>query len=358
MLEFLKIIFFSFGFTSSLFFPQISLIIAFFIIEFLLQATQYQKFFFLLFHGFFFYFPLVLWLVCYVIKENLLIFYYFFFFLCTLSFISWIILFLTTKIKFFFKNIIFITIIENTLLFSSLYYALGNLYTPGCIAPNFYPLTGIAWFGTEGLPFFHQKYYWLYFMLFQLLVHVALKYRIFYLILLTYAFCTSITYKKNINYYWLKEKNQDIEKYLYGDAFIFPENMFFLENENTINTLKLIVEKTKKKLIAGVSWETIEDGETIPKHGVIYITKDEKIYLREKKHYLRFSETKNSSYSINSNEPLFPEEIFICSELFLKPPQNAFKNKIFIASLMWTKTPFTWWYKNFMITLYDLHQMP
>lgn len=357
MLLFLKIILISFTFTGSLFFPQISLITTFPVLKFLLEATATQKFFFLFFHCIFFYFPLILWLTHYVISENVSIFYYFFFFLGILALISGTILYLIGKIKLFFKKNILITITENTLLFSSLYFALGYLYTPGCIAPNFYPLTGIAWFGDQGLPFFHQKYYWLYFMLLQFFIYIILKYRILYSILLIYSVYTSITYKKNLNYYWLKEKDQKIEKYIYEEKFIFPENMFFLENENTINRLKLIVKKTKKKLIAGISWETIEEGKIIPKHGVIYITTNQKVYLREKNHYLRFSETKNTSYSINQTKQPFPEKIFICSELFLRPPQNFLKNGILIASLMWTKTPFTWWYKNFMISLYDLHTM-
>jgi hypothetical protein len=88
------------------------------------------------------------------------------------------------------------------------------------------------------------------------------------------------------------------------------------------------------------------------------ISKTGEMFIREKNHYLRFTETKNQDYILNKKETKSNEDsVLICSELFLQQPKQLLKNKIIIASIMWTKTPYTKWYKNVMIALYDLHTM-
>lgn len=246
-----------------------------------------------------------------------------------------------------------------TFLFFILYHISGYLYTPSCICPFFYPLTPLAHFGFWGLPYFDKINYWVYLFLFQILVNFFFKLiHKRFLILSIYTVLNGIFFNKKQTFYWNKESGLSIKEYMTKKLFIFPEGMFDISNQRIIKKLKQISHKYKKNIIAGVYWYTIDEQKIVKKNGALFINTRGKSTIQEKKHTLRFTETKNDTYKINTEiKKTLPIHSYICSEFFLAPLDEYKKKSIIIASVDWTNHWLTKPYRQFMILIYQLKRL-
>ncbi len=298
--------------------------------------------------------PIVFW--CYFYKNAAsLIFIYF---LCLLLLMFLIIFLLIIVIKKMLNCIshkvlrFFLVALGNTILHFMLY-NMGFFFTSGCVFPIYFLITPLSYFGNNGIPFFLWQYPFLYFFIYQIIICFVFQNRFLIILYFIYSvFC--FFYIPKIDYYWDKNINLTFESYLYGNKYIFPEHMFFINEPANINYLIDLAKKESKEIIAGIGWYKRNQEQLIEKNGIIIVDSSGFYNIYEKKHYLRFCETGTPLFYLFDNQNR-PSNIFICSEFFLGKIKKIDKNKnILIASTIWTDCFLTFLYRDIMRRIYDL----
>ncbi len=302
--------------------------------------------------SFLFFLPIVIW--CYYYNDVDIVIFVYFLILCL--FFASLYLFFVYSIKRFILIInnkhyrIFLVIFSNTFLHYCLY-NIGYLFTPGCVFPIYYIITPLSYFGFFGLPFFSYDYFFVYFFIYQIIIYYIFQNKYLIVLYFFYSIICLINIP-NVDYYWDKGVNLSFDLYLYNNKYIFPEHMFFINNINDIDFLRIMAKNEKREIIAGVGWYERINDKLIEKNGVLYIDLEGVYFIYEKYHYLRFCETKNKYFYLKKNLNR-KKNILICSEFFLRSISKM--NHYIVASTKWTDTYITFFYKNIMKRIYNMH---
>jgi len=240
-----------------------------------------------------------------------------------------------------------------------LYYS-GQWYLSEVRFLIFYPLLPLCHSHKIFLPFFLKNYLFVYLFVYVFFFIFLMHFSWGKFFLLLYS-CMPLFFFSDNYYYWEKiDHYSDYSIFMYKDYLVFPEGWFVIENKKDLNNLIDISIKKKKILIAGVTSFEYALTKKIPINGVLLIDWiTGKYWYREKKHSLPFLEVDRDHFLIINEQGNFHNDIgkniFICSEFFLFFQKNLPEKYIIVASIKWTKTIFTFWYKYVMRRIFDMY---
>jgi hypothetical protein len=239
-----------------------------------------------------------------------------------------------------------------TIIFAFFYHS-GLYFNHKTILPIFYPLTPLSSGESYLLPFFNPHNQWIYCACYLIIINIVnIKAIVLYSIIVSTFFSSPIT-----ETYWMQTDIQSLtlEKIYYKKRYIFPEGIITIKNHTTLNTYKSLSKKTNSIVIVGAHWE--EQNEPYEQNGVIIIYPNETIQYQKKYPTLPFAETIAPHEEKNIPQKTHPE-ILICSEFFLlsldaqiKLPRPLY----LVASVEWTKSPYTFWGPGIMMHIYKLY---